>query len=145
MAKTILSFREQKERGEKISVLTAYDYPMAMLMDEVGVDGILVGDSLGNAVMGMENTLGVTMEIMLHHLKMVRAAVKEALVIGDMPFLSYQISLEEAVRNAGRLVAEGGAHAVKLEGSARMFGNVIHGIIRAGIPVMGHIGLTPQS
>lgn len=145
MSITTATFRERKERGEKISVLTAYDCPMAALIDEAGVDAILVGDSLGMVVMGMENTLGVTMDDMLHHVKMVRAGVKRAMLIADMPFLSYQVSVEEAVRNAGRLVSEGGAQAVKLEGPARMFGNVIHGIVRTGIPVMGHIGLTPQS
>lgn len=145
MPVTTATFRELKERGEKISVLTAYDYPTAVLMDEAGVDAVLVGDSLGMVVMGMENTLGVTIEMMLHHVKMVRAGLKRAMLIADMPFLSYQISVESAVRNAGLLVVEGGAQAVKLEGPARLFGNVIHGIIRAGIPVMGHIGLTPQS
>lgn len=145
MSITTATFRERKERGEKITILTAYDCPTAALMDEAGVDAVLVGDSMGNVVMGMENTLGVTMDMMLHHVKMVRAGVKHAMLIADMPFLSYQVSVEDAVRNAGRLVAEGGAQAVKLEGPARMFGNVIHGIIRTGIPVMGHLGLTPQS
>lgn len=145
MSVTTATFRERKEREEKITVLTAYDYPTAVLMDEAGVDAVLVGDSLGNVIMGMENTLGVTMDIMLHHVKMVRAGLKKAMLIADMPFMSYQVSVESAVRNAGILVAEGGAQAVKLEGPARHFGNVIHGIVRAGIPVMGHIGLTPQS
>lgn len=145
MSVTTATFRERKERGEKISVLTAYDYPMAALMDEAGVDAVLVGDSLGMVMMGMENTLGVTMDMMLHHVKMVRPGLKRAMLIADMPFMSYQVSVEDAVRNAGILVAEGGAQAVKLEGPARLFGNVVHGIIRAGIPVMGHIGLTPQS
>ncbi len=145
MPVTAVTFRERKERGEKIAVVTAYDFPMAALMDEAGVDAILVGDSLGNVVAGLENTLGVTMDMMLHHVKMVRAGVKQALLIADMPFLSYQISMEEAVRNAGKLVAEGGAQAVKLEGPVSKFGAIITAILRAGIPVMGHIGLTPQS
>lgn len=140
-----VTFQERKQAGEKIAMVTAYDYPTAKLIDETNMDAILVGDSLGNAVMGLENTLGVTMDHMIHHLRMVSRAVKRALVIGDMPFMSYQVSVEEAVRNAGRFVAEGGAHAVKLEGSADKFGDVIRGILRASIPVMGHIGLTPQS
>ncbi len=145
MPVSAVTFRERKERGEKIAVLTAYDMPTAALIDEAGVDAILVGDSLGNVVAGLDNTLGVTMDMMLHHVKMVRAGVKGALLIADMPFLSYQVSVTEAVRNAGRLVAEGGAQAVKLEGPVSKFGDVIAAILRAGIPVMGHIGLTPQS
>ncbi|OQB42310.1 MAG: 3-methyl-2-oxobutanoate hydroxymethyltransferase [Candidatus Hydrogenedentes bacterium ADurb.Bin179] len=145
MPVSAVTFRERKERGEKIAVLTAYDFPMAALMDEAGVDAILVGDSLGNVVAGQDNTLGVTMDMMLYHVKMVRAGVKHALLIADMPFLSYQINMTEAVRNAGRLVAEGGAQAVKLEGPVSRFGDVIGAIQRASIPVMGHIGLTPQS
>lgn len=138
------SLKRMKEKREKITVLTAYDYPTAMLMDEAGIDVVLVGDSLGNAVMGLDNTLSVTMDIMLHHVKMVRAGLNRALLVADMPYLSYQVSAEDAVRNAGRLVVEGGAQAVKLEGSARLFGDVIQGLDRAGIPVMGHLGLTPQ-
>jgi 3-methyl-2-oxobutanoate hydroxymethyltransferase len=144
-AVTAATFRERKDHEQRITVLTAYDYPTAVLMDEAGVDAVLVGDSLGMAVMGMENTLGVTMEMMLHHVKMVRRGLKRAMLIADMPYLSYQISVEEAVRNAGLLVAEGGAQAVKLEGPVSYFGDVIHGLLRASIPVMGHIGLTPQS
>ncbi len=139
------SFRELKLKGEKITVLTAYDYPTAVVMDEAGVDAVLVGDSVGNAVMGLDNTLGVTMDVMLHHVRMVRRGLKRAMLIADMPYLSYQISVEEAVRNAGRLVSEGGAQAVKLEGPASLFGDVISGLLKASIPVMGHIGLTPQS
>ncbi len=142
---TAKSFREKKVNGEKISVLTAYDYPTAVLMDEAGVDAVLVGDSLGMAVMGMENTLGVTMDMMLHHIRMVRRGLSRAMLIADMPYLSYQVSVEEAVRNAGRMVSEGGAQAVKIEGNVGYFGDVIHALTRAGIPVMGHIGLTPQS
>jgi len=145
MPVSAVTFRERKERGEKIAVLTAYDMPTAALIDEAGVDAILVGDSLGNVVAGMENTLGVTMDMMLHHVKMVRTGVKHALLIADMPFLSYQVSVTEAVRNAGRLVSEGGAQAVKLEGPVSRFGDVISAILRASIPVMGHLGLTPQS
>lgn len=142
---TAVTFRERKVSGQKITVLTAYDYPTAVLMDEAGVDAVLVGDSLGMVMMGMANTLGVTMDMMLHHLKMVRRGISRAMLIADMPYLSYQISVEEAVRNAGRMVTEGGAQAVKIEGPASLFGDTIHGLQRAGIPVMGHIGLTPQS
>ncbi len=142
---TSVSLRDRKQAGEKIAVLTAYDFPTAKILDESGVDVILVGDSLGMVVMGHPNTLSVTLDDMLHHTKIVSAAVKHALVVADMPFLSYQVSAEEAVRNAGRLVAEGGAHAVKLEGTAEEFGPTIRAILRAGIPVMGHIGLMPQS
>lgn len=142
---TASSFRELKAKGEKISVLTAYDCPTAMLMDEAGVDAVLVGDSMGNVIMGMENTLGVTMDMMLHHVRMVRRGVKRAMLIADMPYLSYQISPEEAVRNAGRLISEGGAQGVKIEGPVVYFGDVIRSLTKASIPVMGHIGLTPQS
>ncbi len=142
---TAVSLKERKAAGEKIAMLTAYDYPTARLMDEAGLDVILVGDSLGTAVMGLPDTLGVTMDIMVHHTRMVSRAVERALVVADMPFLSYQVSPEEALRNAGRLVIEGGAQAVKLEGPAETFGPAIDAIRSAGIPVMGHIGLTPQS
>jgi 3-methyl-2-oxobutanoate hydroxymethyltransferase len=126
-------------------VLTAYDYPSAKILDECGVDIILVGDSCGNVVMGRPDTLSVTMDEMVHHTRMVSRAVKNALVIGDMPFLSYQIGPRDAVKNAGRFLAEAGANAVKLEGSVDKFGESISAILRTGIPVMGHIGLTPQS
>lgn len=142
---TIATFRERKQSGEKIAVLTAYDYPSAILQDEAGVDAILVGDSLGMAVMGGKDTLSVTMDDMLHHTRMVARAAQRAMVIADMPFLSYQICPEEALRNAGRFIAEAGAQAVKLEGPGGRFGAAIELILRAGIPVMGHIGLTPQS
>jgi len=147
MAKPVrtLSFLERKRAGEKITMLTAYDYPTARLLDESDVDAILVGDSLGMAVMGLADTLGVTMEVMLHHTRMVTRSVKRALVIADMPFLSYQVNAEEALRNAGRLVGQACAHAVKLEGAAEKHGEAIRLILQAGIPVMGHIGLTPQS
>ncbi len=139
------SLRGRKEKGEKIAMLTAYDHPTAKLMDEAGVDVILVGDSVGTAVAGFEDTLKVTMDQMVYHTRIVSAAVDHALVVGDMPFLSYQVSPEEALLNAGRFVAEGGAQAVKLEGPVDKFGDSIAAILRAGIPVMGHIGLTPQS
>lgn len=140
-----VSLRERKRAGERIAMLTAYDYPTARLMDEAGVDVILIGDSLGTAVMGRPDTLSVTMDEMLHHVRMVSRAVEHALVVADMPFLSYQVSPEEALRNAGRFVSEGGAQAVKLEGPARTFGAAIEAIQSAGIPVMGHLGFTPQS
>ncbi|PCJ65090.1 MAG: 3-methyl-2-oxobutanoate hydroxymethyltransferase [Candidatus Hydrogenedentota bacterium] len=142
---TAPSLKERKMRGEKLAVLTAYDYPTAKLMDECSVDAILVGDSCAMVVMGRENTLSLTVDEILHHVKMVSAAAEHAFIIADMPFLSYQISTEESVRNAGRLVAEGGAHCVKLEGPARIFGDTIRAIQNASIPVMGHLGLTPQS
>lgn len=142
---TTVTFQERKRAGEKIAMLTAYDFPTAKLIDEGGVDGILVGDSLGMALMGYSSTLPVTMDDMVHHTRMVTRATKRVLVVADLPFLSYQVNAEEALRNAGRLVAEAGAHAVKLEGGAEKFGDAIRMIIRAGVPVMGHIGLTPQS
>jgi len=142
---TTISLKERKLAGGKIAMLTAYDYPSAQVLDESGIDIVLIGDSCGMAVMGRPTTLGVTMDEMIHHTRMVSAAVHNALVIADMPFLSYQVSVEEAVRNAGRLVSEGGAQGIKLEGPADKFGAEIRAILRAGIPVMGHIGLTPQS
>lgn len=142
---TTLNFLEKKQKHEKLVLLTAYDYLIAQIEDEAGVDGILVGDSVGMTLMGRDTTLGVTVDMMVYHTSMVSRAVKRALIISDMPFLSYQISAEEAVRNAGRLVAEGGAQAVKLEGPVSKFGPAIRKILDAGIPVMGHIGLTPQS
>ncbi len=142
---TCASLQARKEAGEKITLLTAYDYPTAKLIDESEIDAILVGDSVGMAVMGRADTLSVTIGDMVRHTRMVSRAAQRALVISDMPFLSYQVSTEEAVRNAGRLIAEGGAHAVKLEGPATQFGAVIAALLRAGIPVMGHAGLTPQS
>lgn len=144
-AVTTVTFQQRKKAGEKITVLTAYDYPSAKLIDEAGVDAILVGDSLGMAVMGKPDTLSVTVDDMLHHTRMVTRAVERCFVIADMPFLSYQVNHEEALRNAGRLVAEGGAQAVKLEGGPDKYGDAIATILKAGVPVMGHIGLTPQS
>jgi len=141
---TTLTYRQKKERGEIITMLTAYDYPTAIAMDKAGVDSILVGDSLGMVVLGYENTLPVTMEEMLHHCRAVARGAKTALLIGDMPFMSYQVSVEEATRNAGRFLQQGGMDAVKLEGG-RERADAIRSIVSAGIPVMGHLGLTPQS
>lgn len=141
---TIPGLLRKKKEKKKISVLTAYDYPSAQLMDEAGIDILLVGDSLGMVVLGYENTLPVTMEEMLPHIKAVSRATRRALVIADMPFMSYQASIEEAVRNAGRMIKEGGADGVKVEGGLVAL-DQIAAVVRAGIPVMGHIGLTPQS
>jgi 3-methyl-2-oxobutanoate hydroxymethyltransferase len=141
---TTLTLRQKKERGEPITMLTAYDYPTALALDQAGVDSILVGDSLGMVVLGYENTLPVTMEEMLHHCRAVARGAKSALLIGDMPFMSYQVSVEEAVRNAGRFLAQGNMDAVKLEGGRERV-EAIRAIVGAGIPVMGHLGLTPQS
>jgi len=141
---TTLTFRQKKERREPITMLTAYDYPTAMAMDKAGVDCILVGDSLGMVVLGYDNTLPVTMEEMLHHCRAVSRGAKTALLIGDMPFMSYQVSVEEATRNAGRFLQQGSMDAVKLEGG-RERADAIRSITGAGIPVMGHLGLTPQS
>ncbi|MCC6297897.1 MAG: 3-methyl-2-oxobutanoate hydroxymethyltransferase [Anaerolineales bacterium] len=141
---TTLTYRQKKERGEIITMLTAYDYPTALAMDKAGVDSILVGDSLGMVVLGYENTLPVTMEEMLHHCRAVARGAKTALLVGDMPFMSYQVSVEEATRNAGRFLQQGGMDAVKLEGG-RERADAVRSIVGAGIPVMGHLGLTPQS
>jgi 3-methyl-2-oxobutanoate hydroxymethyltransferase len=133
-----------KRRGEPVAVATAYDFPTARIADEAGVEVLLVGDSLGTVVLGYESTLPVTMADMLHHVKAVTRARPTALVVADMPFLSYQASVEDAVRNAGRFVQEGGADAVKLEGGERVAA-AVRRIVEIGIPVMGHLGLTPQS
>lgn len=137
-------FQKAKDEGRKISMLTAYDYSTAHLMDEAGVDSLLVGDSLGMVMLGYENTLQVTMEDMIHHTKAVVRGAKRSLVIADMPFLSYHISVEESVRNAGRFIQEAGATAVKLEGGYNVLPQ-IKAILAAQIPVVGHLGLTPQS
>ena len=142
--KTILDIRQMKVEGEKITVLTAYDYPLARLMDLAGIDMILVGDSVGTVVAGYDNTLPVTLEEMLYHTRAVVRGTSSALVVTDMPFLSYQVDLAEARRNAGRLVKEGGAQAVKLEGGENIAAT-IRAIVDMDIPVVGHIGLTPQS
>ncbi|GHV46961.1 3-methyl-2-oxobutanoate hydroxymethyltransferase [Clostridia bacterium] len=144
MKTTVITLKEMKTRGEKIAVLTAYDCPTARIMDECGVDCILVGDSVGNVLLGFDNTIPVTVGDMIHHGKAVCRGVKNALVIIDMPFMSYQISPEDAVRNAGRIVKETGCNAVKLEGGAEAV-RAITAITAAGIPVCGHVGLTPQS
>lgn len=141
----LTTFDLLKRKGvSPISVLTAYDYPTARTMEEAGVDVILVGDSLGNVVLGYENTLAVTVEDMIHHGKAVCRGAKETFVVIDMPFLSYQVSVEDALRNAGRIVKETGCQAVKLEGGAE-YADRVRAIVQAGIPVVGHIGLTPQS
>ena len=134
----------KKQQGKKIVRIVCYDYPMALLADRAGVDSILIGDSLGMVVLGMSNTMPVTMEEMIHHCKAVTRAVKYALVIGDLPFLSYQTSLRDAIYNAGLLMKEGGVDAVKLEGGQE-FAPTLKAIADAGIPVAGHIGLTPQT
>lgn len=141
---TTRTFRQKKQRGELITMLTAYDFMTARAVDQAGVDCILVGDSLGMVVLGYPNTLPVTMEDMLHHCKAVARGASTALLVGDMPFLSYQVSTAEAVRNAGRFLQEAGMEAVKLEGG-RERADAVRQIVAAGIPVMGHIGLTPQS
>lgn len=141
---TTHSLRALKARGEPITMLTAYDYPTALMVEHSGIEMILVGDSLGMVVLGYENTLPVTMEDMLHHCKAVARGAKSPLLVGDMPFMSYQVSIQEAVRNAGRFLQEGGMDAVKLEGGRERL-DTVRAIVAAGIPVMGHIGLTPQS
>lgn len=141
---TTKSFIDMKNKGEKITMLTAYDYSTAKLVDQAGVESILVGDSLGMTMLGYSDTLKVTLDDMIHHTKAVVRGTKNALVIGDMPFMSYHISVEESIRNAGRLIQEGGAQAVKLEGGSNVIDH-IKGIINAQIPVCGHLGLTPQS
>lgn len=144
MANTVVTFQKAKAEGRKLTMLTAYDYSTAKLVDEAGIDAILVGDSLGNTMLGYENTISVTMEDMIHHGAAVARGAKNALVVVDMPFMSYQISVEEAVRNAGRLMKEAHAGAVKLEGGESVCPQ-IKAIVDAGIPVMAHLGLTPQS
>ncbi len=141
---TTADFIQSKKIGKKISMLTAYDYPTAKILDESGVDSILIGDSLGMVVLGYEDTTRVTMEDMLHHIKAVARGAKRSLVIGDMPFVSYHTGKYESVKNAGRLLNEGGCKAVKLEGGEEIIDDV-KAIIRAGIPVVGHLGYTPQS
>ncbi len=136
--------RAMKERGEKIAVLTAYDYTMARLLDRAGVDVILVGDSVGMVVLGFDNTLPVTLDMMIHHTKAVSRGAKRALIVADMPFLTFQLNMEEAMKNAGRLIQEGGAAAVKIEGG-RHIADTAKRLVEIGIPVMGHLGLTPQS
>jgi 3-methyl-2-oxobutanoate hydroxymethyltransferase len=141
---TVRDVRAFKERGERFAMLTAYDAPTARLVDEAGIPLILVGDSLSMVVLGHDSTIPVTMEDMLHHTAAVARGSNNALIVGDMPFMSYQSSLEEGVRNAGRFLKEAGANAVKLEGGGRVL-DIVARLVEAGIPVMGHLGLTPQS
>ena len=141
---TTATFKEMKEQGQKITMLTAYDWGTAQLLDAAGVDSLLVGDSVSMVVQGNDNSLPVTMDQMVYHTKLVARGTKRALVVGDMPFMSYQASVQEAVRNAGRFLKEAGAECVKLEGGADVC-DVIQAISEAGIPAMAHIGLTPQS
>ena len=142
MSVTINHLRAWKVEGRRWAMLTAYDFPTAQILDEAGIPVLLVGDSLGNNVLGYENTLPVTMEEMLHHTRAVARGSTGALVVGDMPFLSYHVSIEEGIRNAGRFLKEGGAHAVKIEGAQV---ELTHRLVELGIPVMAHVGLTPQS
>lgn len=144
MKNSISTFISAKKSGEKLTMLTAYDYSMAKIIDECDINGILVGDSLGMVCLGYKDTLSVTMDDMLHHTKAVVRGTKNALVVGDMPFMSYQASLYDAVKNAGRFIQEAGAQAIKLEGGAIVCPQ-IQAIVNAQIPVMGHLGLTPQS
>ena len=141
---TIPDLIQKKQNGQKVTMLTAYDYPTARAMDRAGVDSVLVGDSLGMVVLGYDSTVPVTMDEMLHHIKAVRRGLQYALLIGDMPFMSYQVSIEQAVSNAGRMMKEGGCECVKLEGGAEVAPKV-KAIVEAGIPVCAHIALTPQS
>lgn len=144
MRVTIHKVKEMKRNGQKIPMVTAYDYPTAKLVDEAGIPMVLVGDSLGQVVLGYDSTVHVTMEEMLHHVRAVARGVQSALVVADMPFMSYQPDIPTAIRNAGRFLQEGGAHAVKLEGG-EVVAETVQKIVSYGIPVMGHIGLTPQS
>jgi len=144
MKNTVLTLLKQKQSGDRITMLTAYDYTTARIFDECGVNSILVGDSLGMTMLGYDDTLAVTMEDMIHHTRAVARGANNAFVVADMPFMSYQVSTEDAVRNAGRLIKEGGANAVKLEGGAEVCGQ-ISAIVNASIPVVAHLGLTPQS
>ncbi len=144
MRVTILDLKDMKGRGEKVPMVTAYDYTSARLLEEAGIPIILVGDSLGQVVLGYDSTLPVTMEDMLHHVRAVVRGTQRAHIVGDMPFMSYHADATEAVRNAGRLLKEGGAQSVKLEGGRHM-AETVRRIVQAGIPVMGHIGLTPQA
>jgi 3-methyl-2-oxobutanoate hydroxymethyltransferase len=141
---TIPDLRDRKREGRKITMLTAYDYPTARLVDDAGIDSILVGDSLGMVVLGYDSTVPVTMDEMIHHARAVRRGTKYAFLIGDMPFGSYQVSKEDAIRNAGRFMKEAGCDAIKLEGGDESIDATI-GIVNAGIPVLGHLGLTPQT
>ncbi len=142
---TIPHLYTKKQRGEKIAAITAYDFPTARIVDEAGIDVILVGDSLGMVVLGYENTIPVTMEEMIHHTKAVARAAQRPLIVGDMPYFSFHMSVDETVRNASRFLKEAGAQAVKIEGAAKKRLKLVETLIDAEIPVMGHVGLTPQS
>jgi len=144
MRVSITQIKEMKQKGERIAMLTAYDYATAKLIDGAGIPLILVGDSLGMVVLGYESTIPVTMDEMIHHTKPVVRGTTQALIVGDMPFMTYQVSVDDALRNAARFIQEGGAQAVKLEGGENM-AETVKRIVSSGIPVMGHIGLTPQS
>ena len=141
---TVPELRRMKARGERIAMVTAYDATFARMLDEGGADVLLVGDSLGMVVQGLDSTLPVTVDEMIYHCRSVARGARRALVVGDMPFMSYQVSAEDALRNAGRFLSEGGAHAVKLEGGEVMASTIAR-LVAVGIPVMGHVGLTPQS
>jgi 3-methyl-2-oxobutanoate hydroxymethyltransferase len=141
---TILDIQQAKEEKRKLTMVTAYDYPFGLLADEAGIDMVLVGDSLGMVVMGLEGTVEVNMEHMIHHIRAVTRGCKNPFIVGDMPFMSYNTSIREAIVNAGRLLKEGGCEAIKLEGGVD-FAPTIEAIVKAGIPVQGHIGLTPQT
>ena len=141
---TIPDIQKKKQEGRKITLLTAYDYPSGRLIDEAGVDIILIGDSLAMTVLGYESTVPITMDEMIHHAKAVKRGVKYGLIVGDMPFMTYNIGEKETVRNAGRFIKEGACGAVKIEGGTEMAG-VVKALVKAGIPVLGHIGLTPQT
>ena len=142
---TVLELKEMKSRGERIAALTAYDFLFARLVDQAGADIVLIGDSLANVVLGLDSTLPVTLDDMIHHARAVQRGVERALVTVDLPFLSYQVSRKEAIRNAGRVLKETGAGAVKLEGGGEEIADTIAALVRVGIPVMGHLGFTPQS
>ena len=144
MKNTVSTLLKQKQSGDKITMLTAYDYTTAKIIDECGINAILIGDSLGMVMLGYENTLPVTLEDMIHHTAAVSRGAKNAFIVSDMPFMSYQVSVQEAVINAGRLIKEGGANAVKIEGGAEVC-QQIRAIVNASIPVVAHLGLTPQS
>ena len=141
---TIPQYREMKEKQQKIRMVTAYDYPTALLVDRTDIEMVLVGDSLGMVVLGYDGTVPVSMDEMIHHIKPVVRGAKNTLIVGDMPFMSYNVSIEKAIENAGRIMKEGGADCVKLEGGVAM-AQTVKAIVDAGIPVMGHIGLTPQT
>ena len=141
---TIADLRSKKEQGKKITMMTAYDYPTAQMVDQAGIDTILVGDSVGMVVLGYPSTVPVSMEEMIHHSKAVTRGTKYAFVIGDMPFMSYQTGTQKAIENAGRFMKEAGCDAVKLEGGSEV-APIVKAVVTAGVPVCGHIGLTPQT